>query len=217
MKSLIFAVMAVCSLTSAYAQKETLLIFGNTSGVNNVSVDDNSQWRNNVAQWLLNAGAGYQVSQHVTLGLQGGYYHSLLEIKQTQPGGIPLISTTSGTEYGVGAFCRYTQYLGDIFFVGLQADAGYNRRKASYSDNFTFGSVSSANGIIGADIFPTVGAFIYRKWALNFGIGGINYRYSHVSGVRQSFLNFNFGHSATIGLSKNISFHKKANAETAVK
>ncbi|MES2702442.1 MAG: hypothetical protein V4649_07380 [Bacteroidota bacterium] len=191
MKHTLLAIAALCSFACATAQQGSILLFGNTSGgfgTDRAGVGESSR-----TYLAINPGLGYQFSQHITAGLQGGYMRYSTAYKQP---GYPTVKET-GTEVGIAAFGRYTSYLTDRIFVYLQADAGYNHGQHNVP-NPAFGSN------LGASLSPAVGFFIYKNWAINASIGGISWRYGLNPSERYNTLNWVLGQSVQFGVSKNF-------------
>lgn len=185
---------ATCGLCNVYAQKGSVLVFGNVSGNTTQNIDPAN--RNRGFNVLVNAGVGYQLSKHITLGPQGGYMASTSKTLG------PVIGPTRTYSYemGIGAFGRYTAYISPAIFAYLQADAGYNQ-------SGTKGAITPRTG---ANLFPGVGAFVYRHWAVNLTVGGVNYRRLSANGSTQSSVNFDLGNRFQFGISKNLVRHEKA-------
>lgn len=199
MKQIILIAAAICSVSTANAQKNSVLYFGNCFG-NHTAYDLGSSTTGTIKdnRFLLNSGVGYQFTKHITVGVQGGFQTSNVTHRDLVGGNyVTLTSRTS--EYGVGLFGRYTQYLGDRFFVFLQADAGYN--------NMTLTPGNTSRHTLGANLYPTVGVFVYKGWALNFGIGGVRYRNGDIGA--KSSLTYSLGQELRIGVSKNFTKRKK--------
>lgn len=203
MKQLLITVLAACSLSATYAQKSSVLLFGNVSGANNDNSSEFSESKQR--QFFLDAGVGYQISKHVTLGVQGGYHTTFLRTSITT-NGVLATSETSYSGLDIGAFGRYTHYLGERFFVYVQGEAGYG---VIGSDNTNLPASDPSASYVG-NIFPAVGCFIYKGWALNLNIGTVGFRYSNEDGVKNSRFYYNLGNSVIIGVSKNFTKRTKA-------
>lgn len=195
MKRTILIMATTCGLCTAYGQKGSVLVFGNVTGNTGRNTDPANA--NRTFNLLVNAGIGYQLSKHITVGPQGGYMAATS--KTTRPTTGPV--RTYSYDMGVGAFGRYTAYISPAIFAYLQADAGYNQAGTK--------GVTPAPRM-GADLFAGVGAFVYRHWAININVGGINYRRYSSGGVTQSSTNFDLGSRFQFGISKNFVRHGKA-------
>jgi hypothetical protein len=195
MKRTILIVAATCGLINTYAQKGSVLVFGNVSS----STGHNNDLTNTSRGFslLTNVGVGYQFSKHFTVGPQGGYIASAGKT----------VSPVTGTErsysyeIGIGAFGRYTAYITPAIFAYLQADVGYNQAG-------TKGKTLPPRK--GADLFPGIGAFVYRHWAVNLTVGGVDYKRFSDNGITQSSLNFDLASKFQFGISKNFVRHEKS-------
>lgn len=160
--------MAVGGFASANAQKNTVLLYGN-AGYASSTVNDGIT--NTRAQaWGVNPGIGYQFSNHMTIGLQGGYNN------MRTPSGDMTNTTLLNKDWSVGGFWRYTHYVGNIFFIYNQMELSYVSGSAEHEGLNDRGMYS---GVAGA-WFPAIGAFVHKGLALNFNMGGIGF--SSVSG-----------------------------------
>ncbi len=195
MKLTIITLAAICGICTTYAQKGSMLLYGNLAGSADKNIDLDIQ--STIRSGLVNAGVGYQFSKHMTVGLQGGYTVSNTTSVNTAT------HTTAKSyqkEYGIGAFSRYTAYIDQRFFAYLQATAGYNR----YWNNV------STQPRTTAEMVPGVGMFLYKQWAFTVTPGGIVYRhFSRPQGDVNS-VNFDLGRSFQFGISKNFVKKEKA-------
>jgi hypothetical protein len=202
MKKLLLALLAVGGFASANAQKNTVLLYGN-AGYASSTVDYGfASYR--TSAWGINPGIGYQFSNHMTIGLVGGYNNMRTP---TSDG----MNNTISKDWSAGAFWRYTHYVGNIFFL-------YNQMQLSYISGSTqtegLDDKDTWDGVSGA-WYPAVGAFVCKGLALNFNIGGIGFR--SVSGDASSINNpgvatndfaITMGRSVNFGASLNIGCHK---------
>ncbi len=198
MKKALLFLLAAGSLTSAFAQSSapqsgSFLIYGEAafSSVNDFNDDK-------VLKWNVTPGVGYQFNKNMTVGLNLGYGQF-----SKQAPGAP--DPTVVTNYGVGAFFRYTYPLSNTFFLYGQFDGGYN-------GNFTeTGAARSmeGNGYY-ATITPAVGVHIGRGYALNFAVGHIGYHVENmnppapVPSTSRSEFDVTLGQQMNIGISKNL-------------
>lgn len=203
--------LAVLSLSGAYAQKNSVLLFGYVTGSNSSSSTTLQESINSSVGG--NFGFGYQLSNHFTVGALGYYNRSAFETNQLIT---PAYTTHSvSTSYSVGIFGRYTYYLGERLFVYLQADANYGQAKGKVTNTQTPNTTeSTSSGPITANLTPAVGCFIYKGWAVNLNIGHIGYRYQSQEGQKSSGFNYNLGNTLSIGVSKN--FIRKAKPQTQI-
>ena len=204
MKKLLLALLAVGGFASANAQKNTVLLYGN-AGYASSTVDYGfASYRSQ--SWGVNPGIGYQFSNHMTIGLQGGYNN------MRTPAGDATNSTTLNKDWSVGGFWRYTHYVGNIFFI-------YNQMQLSY----VAGSVETEginnrtnySGVTGS-WFPAIGAFVHKGLALNFNMGGVGF--ASVNGDASSINNpavsrndfaITMGRQINMGVSLNIGCKSK--------
>jgi hypothetical protein len=221
MKKLFLALLAMASLTAANAQKGSILTYGDlTFATSKDQVGPSSTFATRTTTFGINPGVGYQLSHHSTLGVQGGY-----NIDRTL--NTIAIPTTTGTAnidfenrtttWGVGAFYRYTQPVGNVFFLYGQVNAGYI--STTYANDSIGGTsivtLDTKYSGFAATFFPAVGVNVCKGMALNFSTGGI--AFSTMKGdladainPRNTSFGFTFGRQFNIGVSRNIGCgHKK--------
>jgi hypothetical protein len=219
MKKLILALLAVGSISAANAQKNTVLLYGNgTFATNKVDYFGGNDVR--TTAWGINPGIGYQFSNHMTMGLQGGfnqtrtpYSYETAVLQSATPfnvyaTGINNFSTYINNSWSVGGFMRNTVYFGDIFFAYSQLDLSYIAG-SNYVDGLSSITRTSYNGFAGA-FYPAIGVFIHKGVALNFNVGGVAFSTTSsddpfVSG-ESSFI-ATFGRTVNFGVSRNIGCH----------
>lgn len=206
MKKLILALLAVATVGSASAQKNSFLVYGN-AGVNWTKTDNGAAGTNEGTNWNITPGVGFQFNNHLTVGLQGGYGSNK---------GINTIPnnkvTNTDREWQAGAFFRYTQNLNSTFFFWTQLDLSYVSGKESNENITTAGTTSTVvntsdmyNGFQ-AMLMPAIGVNVHKGLALNFGIGGLGYRtvsYDKAPTTINSF-GVTFGQQFNFGISKNF-------------
>ncbi len=214
MKKLVLALLAVASIGTANAQKGSVLVYG-TAGVDFNNVDNGAAvGSDKTTMWNITPGIGYQISNHITLGVQGGYMNTLRETAGTN-GNVPPIymmeNTRKDREWTVGAFFRHTQHLVGIFSMWTQLDAGYVAGKwtnenllLSNPAIITKGS-DTYNGLQFA-LTPAIAVAVHNGWALNFSVGGLRYRTVTYETAPTTINHFGitFGNQFNIGISKNI-------------
>lgn len=218
MKKLILALLAVASISAANAQKNSILVYGDV-GVNFDNTDNGSKATTMSVKntnWNIAPGVGYQISNHITLGLQGGYWFGKTETQSQNvwtPAPPSSITTTdSWREWQIGAFGRYTMPLGGIFSMWTQLNASYVSGKVSMDTlDFTTGrplpltAEDTYNGFQ-ATLTPALAINVHNGLALNFGIGGIGFRtvsYDKAPTTQSNFM-FTFGQQINVGISKNF-------------
>lgn len=201
MKQIILTTVIVLGLATCYAQKGSVLVYGSLGGGHSTTTDFGQGPSS--TSWNANPAIGYQLSNHITLGLQGQYN----AFKSYAPNGE--VDNKSRT-MSIGAFGRYTANLGSIFFAYLQTNAGYVSidQEEFQIPGFT---AYKSNGY-SVSLFPAIGAKVYRNWAVNLNIGGVNYSNTKSADNvhKQTGINYNLGDGVNIGISKNFACHKKA-------
>jgi hypothetical protein len=169
------SIVAACSMAPAFAQKGNLLYYGSLGG----SVQSGGGPR--FASMFVNSGLGYQFNDHFTLGVTGGF--SDFRVKEQG------VDEVENSAYGVGAFGRYTSYLGDRFFIFAQANASY-----------LSGNAQPRSGKeIALNVFPGIGLNVGRNWALNLNIYAFTVRTQFEGGTSAGF---NMGQGYSFGVSK---------------
>jgi hypothetical protein len=222
MKKLFLALLAMASLTAANAQKGTVLTYGDiTFATSKDQVGPSSTYATRNTLFGINPGVGYQLSNHSTLGVQGGF-----NVDRTlNTYAIPTATGTKNvdfenrnTTWGVGAFYRYTQPLGNVFFLFTQVNAGYISTTFSNDSLGGTGVVTNDTKFNGfaASIFPAIGVNVCKGMALNFSTGGIAFAtmkgdLADAINPRTTAFGFTFGRQINIGISRNLGgcCHKK--------
>ncbi len=235
MKKSILLAASLFYYTAISAQPHTWLVYG-TAGLSQNSNTDPYQYPQGTnTSWSVAPGIGYQFNKHITAGVQVSYSH----IEDATNGYVPFnAGPISGYEYAsgnsitinwsAGGFFRYTQDLGQIFFLYGQANMSYlsselhNQPEYFYPllsnympvNSYYYGSNPTSTGSFQVQIFPAVGAKIYKGLALNFSFGGVDYVNMHsksdYSETRNSkSVQLTFGQQVNFGISDNFSFHAK--------
>lgn len=213
MKKLILAVVAFASITTANAQKGTILSYG-TAGVSFDDVDNGAVLGSDKhTNWNITPGIGYQISNHITLGVQGGYMSMMRETRALNGAATPVMAETTlkDREWTAGAFFRYTQHLAGIFSMFTQIEGGYVSGKSTSEVITLTNPASVAKGSdtysgFQASLTPAIAVMVHDGLALNFSMGGLAYRtvtYEIAPTVKSSF-NFTMGRQINIGISRNI-------------
>lgn len=211
MKKLILALLAVATVGSASAQKNTFLVYGN-AGVNWGKTDNGIvTGTDEGTTWNINPGVGFQFNNHLTVGLQGGYgaNKSVNTITNNK-------TTMTDREWQAGVFFRYTQPLNPTFNFWTQLDLGYVSGKSTHEIITTTGTSSVVSNPAGlnndmyngfqAMLTPAIGVNVHKGLALNFGIGGLGYRTVNYEKNPTTMNNFvvTFGQQFNVGISKNF-------------
>ncbi|RYE25249.1 MAG: porin family protein [Sphingobacteriales bacterium] len=218
MKKLFIALLAMASFTAANAQqKGSWLTYGDiTFATSKDKIGSSSAISNTNTTFGINPGVGYQFSHHSTIGVQGGFNIDR-NVSSFNLGIINLELETRTTSWGAGAFYRYTQPMGNIFFLYTQVNAGFMSSKLTTPDTTgtTVGDFETKMNGFGATVFPGIGVNVCKGFALNFATGGI--AFSTTWGDQPKAFNphntsfgLTFGRQINIGVSRNIGCgHKK--------
>ncbi len=197
MKKIILSALLIGGATAAVqAQANSILVFGDLGiHTNKNSADDKS------FNFNIRPGVGYQFNDNWTVGVTGSFGTS-----RTKPKGAR--DWNYNNSYSAGAFLRHTMPVGKIFAFYSQLEAGYIGSSAGTTG--TGVNPPSVNGFQ-ASLTPAVAIMVHDGFALNFGIGGIDFTTTKVSGASGSNNSFNFtwGSQFHIGVSKNFSCGRK--------
>ena len=233
MKKIILALLAVATIGTANAQKNTVLVYGNV-GIASDKADNGNGNEYKSLDWNINPGVGFQFTDNITVGLQGGIDNNFDEWRN------PTMDPTTGNltgwarramenrEWTAGAFFRYTYPVNKTFSFFTQIDLSYvsgqdvmenESRVLDAASNSVVETVTYNydyyNGFQGT-ITPMVQVFIMDGFALNFSYGGLMYRTisydTPVSPSRaaangsidESNFSFTWGGQFNFGVSKNI-------------
>jgi len=230
-KALLACAMIYAPMT-AKAQVNTLFVYGSAGYEQQKYSDNISTTTSNT--WSVVPMVGYQVSDAVTVGIEGGYsklvdkfpnyYYQITTMYAPYP---VIAGYTQHTEikWGIGAFARYTKWFGKRFFVYGQLDASHVSANSKYTlDEKPGGIYSVPNGLPSqvddgygyiANLVPAIGVIICKGFALNFNMGGINYTYlQSFSDAHSCDIKVTLGQEFVLGISKNFSFHKNKVADT---
>ena len=104
MKKLFLALLAVASVATANAQKNTFLLYGN-AGVNTGKTDNGAAVGTETeTAWNVSPGFGYQFNHHLTVGVQGGYNAWKNEVVNTPSATSTIKNTATAREWQAGVF-----------------------------------------------------------------------------------------------------------------
>lgn len=194
MKKILLSILAVGTIATANAQKGSILLYGNIGYTSNT---DAAKQKTNTLDF--NPGVGYQFNDMWTAGIALGYSNTSV----TPDGG----STGKQTDMKIGVFARYSKPVNNIFSLYAQLDIASLSSKTDPSSDAT-----SMSGMwIG--VAPAIAVHIPGWFEMNFGFGGLSYQTmkSKLSGANTaSTLDFNFGQTMNIGISKNFGTGHKA-------
>jgi len=197
MKKLLFTLLTVSSLVTAYAQPHSLLVYvDGTLGMNKTSIAGTDS---STTQWHVLPGIGYQFNKHWTLGVQGGFGGTSAK----HFGGSEVDNLY---EWNAGLFGRYTKSIGNVFFFYMQLDASYINGQNNADLNGENVTLYNYNGF-GATFTPAFGVHVTKCISMNFGFGGVGYRTTTTDespAVKNDQLLVTFGQQFNLGLSANL-------------
>ena len=174
-------------------------------GANSVT-SDNPQYIN----WRIAPGIGYNITDNLTLGVDGSYGESKTNFDRRTITTFPATTKYHTFEYTMGPFIRYSYPLGEHFFAFGQFTAHYVRGRST-----TYTSAQSVGGAVyskddnykGVDgmLTPALGVKLTKSLGLTFAIGSVNYSYiktnystqGYAAGTELTGKQFGFG--ATFG------------------
>ncbi len=189
MKKLILSLAVASCATGAFAQTDlthSVLLYG-SGGFASTHGSDRTQTsgissstdRPRTRDYIIAPGLGFSLNNHLTIGVNGSYVGSKVDYdKKGQAAGF--VYETKNREFGVGPFVRYTQMMGEHFFVFGQLNVNYLNGKATNYNYQISGPNSSFEDTydgVNASYFPAVGVMFAKSCALSFSIGGIGYEY----------------------------------------
>ena len=180
MKKVFFSVILALTVCGAYAQQNTLLVYGNL-GINSTKSADDIKTNT----FSFSPAAGYQWNDNWTGGVN-------VHVASGKTGS-PEIKSSS---FGAGPFIRYAYPLSPIFAV-------YGQLNTNFLSNKVAGV--KGKGFEGT-LFPAIGVNLKNGFALNFNFGSLSLVTSKMKGASESSTNFglNFGSGAGFGISKNF-------------
>jgi len=197
-KIILSAILLGSAAIGANAQANSVLVFGNV-GIG--ASKDAAETKH--LNFNINPGIGYQMDDHWTLGLEGGFGTTRSKADGAGSWGFT-------NEYSIGAFARFTQPLGNsnIFAFFGQLGAGY---MGSTTGSTASGSINVAENGAYVKFMPAIGVNVYKGLALNFGFGGIDFTTTKMKGADNSTtgIGLTFGQQFNIGISKNFLCGKK--------
>ena len=202
MKKQILVMISSAVVLTAHAQKNSVLVFGNFEA-NSTTEHSPGGFKQVRTTVNVNPGIGYQVSDNWTLGVEGIFNY----IGEHQSPAIAGYHNSSGMSIGGGLFARYTIPITNQLFFYTQGGTFYSRGKSYDNGTAEPGSGSTSYGV---SIAPGIGFHIKNGYALNLGLGNIHYSMSQFAPNEASIssLGTTFGHSFSIGLTKNFLSHK---------
>lgn len=230
MKKLILALIAVSTFGVANAQKNSILVYGNAGFATNKS-DNGGGTEHRAFSWNINPGVGYQFTNNLTVGVQGGINSMFSENRISPVANTWNRNAMETREWSAGAFFRYTKTLSNVFLVFAQLDLSYvsgqdvsenETRQVDFLQNKVVETVVYGydyyNGFQGS-ITPQLAINVNKGLCLNFGIGGLNYRTisydvpkapTALNGtIDKSSFGLSFGQQFNVGISKNFACKSK--------
>lgn len=232
MKKLILALLAVTSLGVAQAQKHSTLVYG-VLGLNTNKTDAGSGNESKSFNWMVNPGVGYQFTDYITVGVQGGIWSNFNQNRTANAAQTQWTRfATEKREWQAGAFFRHEYRISKVFTVFTQLDLSYvsgqditedETRTVDFANDRIVETViynyDYYNGFQ-AMLTPMVKVDVWEGFALNFGFGGLMYRTISYdtpkapaplnSTIDQSSFDLTWGNQFNFGVSRNIACHKKS-------
>ncbi|SNR67035.1 outer membrane beta-barrel protein [Flavobacterium sp. ov086] len=191
-KILVMAALAICSF--ANAQKGTILVGGSIGFTSDKTEFQFGETKTNT--FSFSPKVGYQFNDNWTVG--GEFTVS----SSKDDDGAREVKDNG---FKVGAFVRYSVPLSQTFSVFADMGAGFqNAKRKVYGPGDAYGK-SKADGMY-VGITPALFINMKKGFGLNFSIGGLGYETMDVenNGGDNSSFYFNFGKTASIGISKNF-------------
>lgn len=216
MKKIILALMAVASVATANAQKNSILVYGNL-GLNNTNTDNGTAGSTNDLGWNVSPGVGYQFNDNWTVGIQGsiGMWNNDNTAPYTLNTTRNITLTNQYTDWRAGAFLRYTHYISNMFSFWTQLDLSYLGGSTSM-ENVNMATSTPTSPVIatttdnysgfGAGITPAIGIHVAKGFALNFSFGGLGFSTTSWDKAPVTETNFGltFGQQFNFGITKNF-------------
>jgi opacity protein-like surface antigen len=242
MKKLILSLMAAGVAVTSFAQGGAaihpgdVIVYGNlgiltTGGTTTTkfgSANSNTTDNDKRVLWHINPGVGYNLTDHITVGLDGYYSNDKKTIDRENLNFStgPQVDQYKRWDYGIGAFGRYTQGLNKHFFVYGQLTSHYldgrvSRRTvtaATGGDSYTADDNYKGFDV---DFYPAIGVNITRNWVMTLAFGGVNYNYTHWDKSTQgepagsnresnnSNFNLTFGQGFSFGITRVFACHHR--------
>ena len=223
MKRIFLAIAVASSFTAAYAQQPPIpaeLVSempsfnnwvrywdaGYSNQINNNATNGENSHNTSTS---INPGLGYRVTDHLTLGVQGGFNYNTSKTTNT----VTSISDQNKTDaWTAGIFVRHSyNEIAKYFFVYSQLNLSYYGIDAYPSGNAVVSATDQVVNGYGyqANCFMALGVHLPHNFGLTLNLGGISYTYlnqDHGGGNNANF-NVNFCQTIKIGLQKEFNFH----------
>lgn len=185
MKKFILALIALATVHTADAQKGSILAYG-TAGIHTMKNDNGVGTETKKFNWNINPGVGYQFTDNITVGLQGGFMNmkNTTNANLTAPLGAVTETITKSNEWQAGVFFRYGMKISKLFTLYDQIDASYLAGKSTTDASTTVaGATTTTPQVINGEftgfqarLFPALMVHVKDGMALNFSFGGLQYR-----------------------------------------
>jgi hypothetical protein len=181
----------LCTNALSAQTKGQILLYGSVT-----AYSMKSAWGQKSTFLRAAPGVGYNLSDNWAVGIAGMY-----DLRRDVDTGVLALKTKSNN-WSVGPFIRYSQPLGDLFFIFGQFELGYGQPTAGIKSGVPYPKPDLYN--ISASFFPSVGLELNNGFALNFAFGGITYNYSKTKMLPDAdqSVTLNFGHAFQFGVSK---------------
>ncbi len=231
MKKVLLAMMIAGGFTAANAQQPPIdmqsgmsdckhwLVYGDF-GYNTQTNDNTGNSTKLVnTNWSVNPGLGYKLSEHFTVGVQGGIAFSHSKVSYT---GFSSYYENKTDSWTLGGFIRHNCCdLGKTFYCFSQLNASYVGLDAYPNLNYLASSFNTTtsdqitNGYgFQASWIPSLGIRLPHDYSLELNLGGIGYSYitqDHGNGT-SSNMNVTFGQDIRIGVAKDFNFRRASDA-----
>ena len=202
----IFIIASILISGAAAAQKNSILLQGNLTYTS--TKVENSLNETRTSEYSSEPMWGYQFSDHWTAGLAWSVGRERVETTTVSVGPDYQRQETKNTIYTIGAFVRYTLPLNDLFSVYADLQGGYLGSDYRTTNDDALGRATGkvkGDGFT-ASITPEFLINITRGYKLNFAFGTLGYRTVNFDQNGGSIDDFglSFGHTVTIGISRNF-------------
>lgn len=224
MKKAILTLAAIASVAAANAQREGQVFVYGGVGFNYEKPSTtfsfsggNGTFEVKNQSAFVTPGIGYQFNEHWGIGLNFNYTLTKSDSSASFTGTATDFSNTRSSEILVGPFVRYTQHLGEHFFVYGQFNAGYIHGNEHDENNLSGATLSNDEGYNGFafNIVPAIGINLSRCWAVTGSFGDIGYRHINydapnglpagvTSDTKNDKFGINFGQQFTLGVQWNF-------------
>jgi opacity protein-like surface antigen len=190
----ILLILALATFGFANAQKGTILVGGNIAFTSEKSEFRFNEEKTNT--FSFSPKVGYQFTDNWTIGGEFTVASSNVDNGTIEE---------KTNAFKLGAFARYSVPLSQTFSVFADMGVGFqNQKYKEYGPGNAFAKSKADGMYIG--VTPALFINMKKGFGLNFSIGGLGYEtlsYDN-NGADYSNFFFNFGKTASIGISKNF-------------